>query len=205
QASQEAVDIRRKLADQRPDAFLPDLAQALNNLGIQFSDLGRREDALQASQEATNLYRKLADQRPDAFLPDLAQALNNLGIRFSNLGRREDALQASQEAVDIRRKLADQRPDAFLPDLATSLGALGSVHRAREDHAAAMLAFDEGIRCLAAAFAQHPAAFAHVMMPLCRFYVEACQALDQEPDTDMLAPIAETLQSLHADQPESRS
>jgi hypothetical protein len=29
----EAVEIRRQLAEARPDAFLPDLAMSLNNLG----------------------------------------------------------------------------------------------------------------------------------------------------------------------------
>jgi len=37
-ASQEAVDIRRQLAAARPDAFLPDLAMSLNNLGNRLSE-----------------------------------------------------------------------------------------------------------------------------------------------------------------------
>ena len=32
-AAQEAIDIYRRLAAERPDAFLPDLAMSLNNLG----------------------------------------------------------------------------------------------------------------------------------------------------------------------------
>ena len=32
-AAQEAVEIHRRLAAERPDAFLPDLATSLNNLG----------------------------------------------------------------------------------------------------------------------------------------------------------------------------
>jgi tetratricopeptide (TPR) repeat protein len=36
QATQEAVDLRRRLAAQRPDAFLPYLAMSLNNLGNGF-------------------------------------------------------------------------------------------------------------------------------------------------------------------------
>ena len=71
-------------------AFLPDLAGALNNLGIRYSELGRREDALPPTEEAVTLRRELAATNP-AFLPDLARALNNLGIRYSELGRREDA------------------------------------------------------------------------------------------------------------------
>ncbi|MGJ4890352.1 tetratricopeptide repeat protein [Bradyrhizobium sp. HKCCYLRH3099] len=125
-ANQEAVDIYRRLAQSRPDAFLPDLAMSLNNTGAMLSNLGRREEALAASQEAVEIYRRLAQSRPDAFLPDLAGSLNNLGIRLSNLGRHEEALFASQEAVDIYRRLAQSRPDAFLPDLAMSLNNLGN-------------------------------------------------------------------------------
>jgi len=40
-ASQEAVDIHRRLAETRSDASLSDLAMSLNNLGIRLSDLGR--------------------------------------------------------------------------------------------------------------------------------------------------------------------
>jgi tetratricopeptide (TPR) repeat protein len=129
QAAQEAVEIRRRLAQDRPDAFLPDLAGSLNNLGNRLSALGRREEALQAAQEAVEIYRRLAQDRPDAFLPDLAMSLNNLGNRLSDLGRREEALQAAQEAVEIYRRLAQDRPDAFLPDLAGSLNNLGTMLR----------------------------------------------------------------------------
>ncbi|MFN0182134.1 MAG: tetratricopeptide repeat protein [Gemmatimonadales bacterium] len=124
-ASQEAVDINRRLAQARPDAFLPDLAMSLNNLGIWLSNLGRHEEALAASQEAVDLRRRLAQARPDAFLPGLAMSLHNLGGDLSDLGRREEALAVSQEAVDLYRRFAQTRPDAFLPDLARSLNNLG--------------------------------------------------------------------------------
>ncbi len=71
-AAEEAVALYRELAAQRPDAFRPDLARSLNNLGNMLSDLGRREPALAAAEEAVALYRELAAQRPDAFRPDLA-------------------------------------------------------------------------------------------------------------------------------------
>ena len=120
-AINEAVTTYRQLAAARPDAFLPDLAMALNNQSVRLSDLGRREDALAAINEAVTIRRQLAAARPDAFLPDLAGALNNQSNRLSDLGRREDALAAINEAVTIRRQLAAARPDAFLPDLAMAL------------------------------------------------------------------------------------
>ena len=54
------------------------LAMSLNNLGMGFSDLGRREEALAAAQEAVDIYRRLAQTRPDAFLPDLATSLGKI-------------------------------------------------------------------------------------------------------------------------------
>ena len=158
-AIEEATTIYRKLAQARPDAFLPNLATALNNISVDYSNLGRMEDALQATQEAVTIYKRLANQRPDAFLPDLAMALNNLGIRYSDLGRREDALQATQEALTIRRKLAKERPDAFLHDLAMALNNLGAMYSdlgRRED---ALQATQEAVTIYKRLANQRPDAF----------------------------------------------
>jgi len=126
-ATNEAVQVYRGLARNRPDAFLSALATSLNNLGNMLSDLGRREDALAATDEAVQIRRGLAQARPDAFLPDLASSLTNLGNMLSDLGRREDALAASDEAAQAYRGLVETRPDAFLPDLALSLNNVGNM------------------------------------------------------------------------------
>ena len=120
-AIEEAVDIRRRLAEARPGAFLPDLAMSLNNQSSCLADMGRRDEALAAIEEATAIYRRLAEARRDAFLPDLAMSLNNQSNRLADIGRPDEALAAIEEAVDIRRRQAEARPDAFLPDLAASL------------------------------------------------------------------------------------
>ncbi len=117
------IDRLRELSQSNP-AFLPDLASALNNLGAQYSNLGRREEALQPTEEAVGIYRKLSQSNP-AFVPDLAMALNNLGNRYSNLGRRKEALQPTEEAVGFYRELSQSNP-AFLPDLAMALNNLGN-------------------------------------------------------------------------------
>ncbi len=125
-ATREAVEIRRQLAQLRPDAFRPVLATSLNNLGVMLSELGRREKALDATKETVEIYRQLAQQRPDAFLSDLAMSLNNLGTMLSGLGRREEALDTTKETVEIYRQLARERPDDFLSGLAMSLNNLGN-------------------------------------------------------------------------------
>ena len=121
--TEEAVRLRRELAETNP-AFLPDLADALTNLGVRYSEVGRRQDALAPAEEAVQLNRELAETNP-AFLPGLAGALNNLGNRYSEVGRRQDALAPAEEAVRLRRELAETNP-AFLPNLAGALTNLGN-------------------------------------------------------------------------------
>jgi tetratricopeptide (TPR) repeat protein len=192
-ASKEAVDIRRALAKERPDAFLPDLARSLNNLGGGLSNLGRREEALAASKEAVDIYRALAKERPDAFLPDLAGSLNNLGIRLSNLGRREEALAASKEAVDIRRALAKERPDAFLPDLARSLSVMSDALAAMERHAEAAAAAQEALATLAPYVERYPQTYADLARTIASDVLRYAEAAGVEPDLALLQRVARLL------------
>ncbi|MFE4633979.1 tetratricopeptide repeat protein [Streptomyces sp. NPDC056773] len=158
-AINEAVDVYRELAQQRPGASLPDLAMSLNNLAVDLGSLGRREEALAAINEAVDVYRELAQQRPEVFLPYLAAGLNNLSNRLGDLGRREEALAAINEAVDMYRELAQQRPGASLPDLAMSLhnlsNRLGDLGRREE----ALAAINEAIKIRLDLARQQPDAF----------------------------------------------
>jgi tetratricopeptide (TPR) repeat protein len=159
EATQEAVDLYRRLAEQHPDAFLPDLAASLHNLGNVLSEMGRRAEALEATQEAVEIRRRLAAQHPDAFLPYLAMSLNNLGKVLSEMGRREEALEATQEAVDLYRRLAEQHPDAFLPYLAGSLNNLGNVLSEMGRREEALEATQEAVDLYRRLAEQHPDAF----------------------------------------------
>jgi hypothetical protein len=170
EATQEAVEILRQLAQQNPDALRPELARSLHNLGVRLSALGRRAEALQATQEAVEILRQLAQQNPNAFLPELARSLNRSfanwpsktptqGFALSELGRRAEALQAAQESVEILRQLAQQNPDTFLPDLARSLNNMGiwlSTLGRREE---ALQATQESVEILRQLAQQHPDAF----------------------------------------------
>jgi len=119
-ASQEAVDINRRLAQTRPDAFLPDLARSLNNTGAMLSDLGRDEEALGASQEAVAIRRRLAETRPDTFLPGLATSLGALGQILASTGRHQDALAVRFEGLMSIAGHVERHPQTF-GDLARAL------------------------------------------------------------------------------------
>ncbi|MGE5257784.1 MAG: tetratricopeptide repeat protein [Hyphomicrobiales bacterium] len=88
-AGERGLTALRELVNRDSAAFLPDLAMSLNNLGIRYSEVGRRQEAVAPTEEAVTIHRKLAETNP-AFLPDLATSLNNLGISYSEVGRQDD-------------------------------------------------------------------------------------------------------------------
>jgi hypothetical protein len=57
--TQRLTETLRQRALTEPDAYVPDLATALNNLSTRLADLGRREDALAAAEEAVSIRRQL--------------------------------------------------------------------------------------------------------------------------------------------------
>ena len=120
------MKIRRELARTNP-AYLGDLAASLNNLGIRYSELGRRQEALAPTEEALKIYRELAKTNP-AFQGDLAASLNNLGNRQLELGQPEIARNAYEEALKLLRPLAASNL-AFQEDLQRTQNNLDELNR----------------------------------------------------------------------------
>ena len=124
---QEALEIRRKLAEKNKEAFLPDVAMTLNNIGLLQDNLGRYEEAEESYKEAWGIFRKLAEKNKEAYLPYVAGTLNNIGMLQSNLGRYEEAEVSYKEALEIRRKLAEKNKEAYLPNVAMTLNNIGAL------------------------------------------------------------------------------
>jgi tetratricopeptide (TPR) repeat protein len=136
-AIEEAVEIKRCLAEAYPDAFLFDLAGSLNNKANRLGELGRLEQALAAIEEAVEIYRSLVAVHPDAFLPDLAMSLHNVSNILHDLGRRQDALSAIEEAVVSILPLLESAPyvlpDAGLRLIQRYLAAIEVLDRVQDD------------------------------------------------------------------------
>jgi tetratricopeptide (TPR) repeat protein len=122
-ASAEAVNLRRQLADVRPEIFGPGLASALSNQSFMLAALGQYQYALAATEEALSLIRQLAAERPDRYLPELGQALTNHSINLGALDRPTDSsvhsprlgrsLSASSDGCSkLRRHQVGKCPDA---------------------------------------------------------------------------------------------
>ncbi|PDP74206.1 hypothetical protein CLI79_10835, partial [Porphyromonas gingivalis] len=88
-------------ATKNPQAYNPDLAGTLNNLGLLLSNNNEIKQAKDCYQEALDIRRDLATKNPQAYNPDLAGTLNNLGLLLSNNNEIKQAKDCYQEALDI--------------------------------------------------------------------------------------------------------
>ena len=110
---EKALQIRRELAQQNPEAYLPDVAESLNNLGVLLHNTNDLKKAQDYYEEALQIHRELAQQNPEAYEPGVAMTLQNLTILYLGLGKKEDAEKAYLEAHDIYQKLAIRHPRAY--------------------------------------------------------------------------------------------
>ncbi len=128
---------------QSPQAYEPDLAMTLNNLGSLLQDTRDYATANQHYRGALQIYRRLAEQSSQVYEPDLAMVLNNLGVLLEDMKEYPEARQHHQEALQIRRRLATQSPQAYEPALASTLNNLGDLLLIAEDNAAAAQSYKE--------------------------------------------------------------
>jgi hypothetical protein len=115
EAINEAVTIRRHLADNHPDAYLPDLAASLNNQSAQLARLHEKEKALKAIEDGIAIYRTLVKAHPDTYFPDLATSLLNQSNRLDEFDWKKDALTATAEVVTIRRGPCESTSEGLPP------------------------------------------------------------------------------------------
>jgi hypothetical protein len=95
----------RKLAENNPDVYLPDVAMTLNNLANLQKNTNRHKDAESNYAEVMEIYRKLAETNPDAYNPYVAMTLNNLAVLQKDTNRHKEAEANFAEALEIRRRL----------------------------------------------------------------------------------------------------
>jgi tetratricopeptide (TPR) repeat protein len=135
-ATQEAIVIRRRLAQADPARHEPMLANSLGNLGIDLWTLGLSAEALDAMTEAVRVYRRRVGAEPGAYEEDLAAELNNLAGSLAGLERYADALAPATEAAAIFRQRATidssmmNELGSCLRNLAIILNGLGQPEKA---------------------------------------------------------------------------
>ena len=133
-----ALELRRHLAQARPEVYQPFVAATLNNSGIVQSALNDFEAARAHHGEALQIRRELAQTRPEVYRPYVATTLNNLGNVQRALNDLEAARTSFEEALGIYRELGGlRRVLREFPDLG---GESTEPNRAPTDEAARLLA-----------------------------------------------------------------
>jgi protein O-mannosyl-transferase len=129
---EEAVSLYGELMRTGEDAYLPDMAAALSDLGNVAQLQGRPSEARSYYEEAFAMYRQLAQHDVGPYRADMARALGNLANLDRQQSRVEEAREHYQEQLDAYRKLARQDPDRYSPDLAGTLNNLGNFEKQQD-------------------------------------------------------------------------
>ena len=114
-----------------PSPNAPSLAQAYNNVGCTYGDLGNHQTALEYKKKSLAIREKALP--PDH--PDLAQSYSNVGSTYGKLGNHRKELEYQQKALAIREKaLPPNHPDlaASYNNAGTTYGDLGNYQMALE-------------------------------------------------------------------------
>ncbi|MDQ3765072.1 MAG: tetratricopeptide repeat protein [Actinomycetota bacterium] len=124
EATTEAVQIFRRLAEEDPDAYSPDLALVVCNWSDDLFKAGREQEALAAIREAVTLYRTMAEVNP-AFQIDLAKSLLNLGAQLAKQWQYQEARAVTNESVTILQSMPVVTSAPHRTLLAFALARLG--------------------------------------------------------------------------------
>ncbi|MEV6482812.1 trypsin-like peptidase domain-containing protein [Streptomyces sp. NPDC051576] len=141
-AGARALKLLEGLGTRVEGGVLPDIAHALNNVGMILRGLGRCAEAAEQLQCAIGTYERLAVHEPETYRPFLARSLRNLGVVRSQLGDRLDAI---ARAVGLYRELAQAMPDSYMEVLAAAAADLRDELMASEPTAAAVDAARAGV------------------------------------------------------------
>ncbi|MEA5462413.1 tetratricopeptide repeat protein [Leptothoe sp. PORK10 BA2] len=174
---EEALHIRRELAEENPRTYLPDVAHTLNNLAI----LQKAQNEYGAAQgnyeEALQVYRELAEENPRTYLLDVAMTLNNLALLQKAQNEYGAAQGNYEKALHIRRELAEENPRTYLPDVANVLNNLANLQKAQNEYGAAQGNYEEALHIRRELAEENPRTYlpyvAMTLINLSIFYLQA--------------------------------
>jgi tetratricopeptide (TPR) repeat protein len=192
QVADEAATLFERLETERPGSFRAAAASSLCQKAALLGELGRKSEAVAGARQALAILRALSDDRPAGDV-DLAEALNNLGGTLMASGNPQEGLELATEAVEVYRRLAGRRPAAFESFLAVALHnralCLLDLDRPEEALESSLEALSRLLH-----FGRHrPLVHPLESVAMAKLYERTARMLGQEPDSGLLAEIADLL------------
>ncbi len=156
---EEALRLYKSLVQKSPDAYLPDMAATLGNLGNVAGFQNRPDEARQDYEDALRYYRRVALRNPEPHLLNIATNLNNLANADRRLNRMDDASNNYEEALNIYRQMDGQEPGAYQKDIVNTLINLGTIEDALGQTEKANSHFEEALQIGRQLARQNPNAY----------------------------------------------
>jgi tetratricopeptide (TPR) repeat protein len=104
------LEIRRRLAQSNPQAYEPDVAQALNNLAVLYQGTQRFTESEAMYKESLEIRRRLTQTNPQAYEPYVAKTQYNIGFLKLRQEQYAAAIPAFEESLEIYRRIAKINP-----------------------------------------------------------------------------------------------
>lgn len=156
---EQALAMRRELAQYNPNTYLPDMAVTLNNLGNLDRMENKPEEARKDYEEGVEIHERLARQNLDPYPSDRAQALVNLGFLEVTMQQNDRAFVRFQSALEIYEQLAQSNPEQYLPQVAETLNGLAVIERDRKRMAEARTDYEQALKIRRQLAAQNRAGY----------------------------------------------
>jgi tetratricopeptide (TPR) repeat protein len=139
--AEQAVNLARKLAAEKPERYEAIFATFLDNYAI-IASRSKGRQFVEVAEEALAVWQRLALAKPARFEQDLATSLSNYATQLGGQGRDREAVVFDERALRIRQRLANAEPARFDSDLATSFHNL-AVHLGGQGRIEEALSADE--------------------------------------------------------------
>lgn len=162
----EALKTRKKLAEETPDTYLPQVVETLQCIGILKYGKGilqrDQEEFVKAEKnycEALKIKKRLAQDNPYSNLPGVAAALDQLGQIYRAQKKFDDAAKSLLEALRFRRELANHNPKMYLSEVVETLNSLGDLYRDQQEPDKAEKSYTDSLQIGQELAASNPARF----------------------------------------------
>jgi CHAT domain-containing protein/Tfp pilus assembly protein PilF len=120
---QEALKLWQQVDDKSSEAA------TLSILGLVYSDLGEKQQALKYYNQALPISRAVGERRVEAI------TLSNIGLVYDSLGEKQQALKYHNQALSISRAVGDRRAEAItLSNIGLVYDSLGEKQQALKYH-----------------------------------------------------------------------
>ena len=125
---QRAIRVLEKLAEQNPDAVLPELGRTYRILGRMYTETRRNAEAEVKYNSALEIQARLSERDFYSFGRDMADTYNSLAITYMMTERMGEAGEKLESALEMKRRLVAYNPGVFEESLVTAYINLASYY-----------------------------------------------------------------------------